>query len=134
MSPGITAMTVAHVFAPAMHVLMALTVYTAARVIGRSRRTALTAAFIAEIVNWVGQDYFSPQAWTIVLVFGMFALLLASPRSRACGVLAIPVFAATVPTHQLTPFWAIGATCALCLFKRAKPWWVALVMVLIAVC
>ncbi|MCZ0727174.1 hypothetical protein [Mycolicibacterium iranicum] len=131
---GITAMTVAHVFAPAMHVLMALTVYTAARVIGRSRRTALTAAFIAEIVNWVGQDYFSPQAWTIVLVFGMFALLLASPRSRACGVLAIPVFAATVPTHQLTPFWAIGATCALCLFKRAKPWWVALVMVLIAVC
>ncbi|WP_234788941.1 hypothetical protein [Mycolicibacterium iranicum] len=131
---GIPAMTVAHVFAPAIHVLLALTVYTAARVIGRSRRTALTAAFIAEIVNWVGQDYFSPQAWTIVLVFGMFALLLASPDSRACGVLAIPVFAATVPTHQLTPFWAMGATCVLCLFKRARPRWVALVMVLIAIC
>lgn len=131
---GIPAITVAHVFAPAMHVLVALTVYTAARVIGRSRRTALTAAFIAEIVNWVGQDYFSPQAWTIVLVFGMFALLLASPRSRACGVLAIPVFAATVPTHQLTPFWAMGAACLLCLLKRARPRWVGLVMVLIAVC
>ncbi|WP_024447666.1 hypothetical protein [Mycolicibacterium iranicum] len=131
---GVAAMTVAHVFAPAMHVVLALTVYTAARAIGRSRRTALTAAFIAEIVNWVGQDYFAPQAWAVALVFGMFVLLLASPRSRACGVLAIPVFAATVPTHQLTPFWAMAAACALCLFRRARPRWVALAMVLIAVC
>lgn len=130
---GFSAMTVAHVFAPAMHVLIALTVYTAGRVLGRSRRTALTAAFLAEIVNWVGQDYFSPQAWSIVLVFGMLVLLLASPGSRACGVLAILVFAATVPTHQLTPFWAMGAACLLCLFKRARPRWVAVAMVLIAV-
>ncbi len=131
---GFPAMTVAHVFAPAMHVLIALTVYSAARAIGRSRRTALTAAFLAEIVNWVGQDYFSPQAWTIVLVFGMFALLLASPRSPACGVLSILVFAATVPTHQLTPFWAMGAACLLCLFNRARPRWLAVAMVVIAVC
>ncbi|WP_460354299.1 hypothetical protein [Mycobacterium sp. ZZG] len=130
---GIPALSVAHVFAPVMHVLIALTAYTAARVLGRSRRTAVTAAFIVEIANWVGQDYFSPQAWSVVLAFGMMTLLLASPGSRGCGVLAIVVFAAMVPTHQLTPFWAVAAACLLCVFGRARPWWISVAMVSIAV-
>jgi hypothetical protein len=130
---GVAPMTIAHVFAPIIHVLLALTAYSAARVLGRSRRTALTAAFLLEVFNWVGQDYFSPQAWTLVLVFGMIVLLLASPRSRASGVLAIIVFAATVPTHQLTPFWAVAMACALCVFRLARPWWAPVVMVAIVV-
>ncbi|MDZ4268340.1 MAG: hypothetical protein U1D00_22055 [Mycobacterium sp.] len=129
---GVAPMTVAHVFAPVMHVLIALIVYTAARVLGRSRRSAVAAAFIAEITNWVGQDYFSPQAWSLVLAFGMLVLLLASPRSAACGVLSIVVFAAMVPTHQLTPFWAMAAAILLCLFKRARPRWAPVAMALIA--
>ncbi|MGK2865981.1 MAG: hypothetical protein ACSLFA_04950 [Mycobacterium sp.] len=129
---GLAPITIAHVFAPVIHVLIALAVYCAARVLGRSRRTALTAAFLAEVFNWVGQDYFSPQAWSLTLAFGMIVLLLASPRSRASGVLAIVVFAATVPTHQLTPFWAVGVACLLCVFRRARPWWISVVMVMIA--
>ncbi|WP_240761042.1 hypothetical protein [Mycolicibacterium sp. CR10] len=129
---GIDPMTVAHVFAPVMHILIALTVYCAARVIGCSRRTAVTAAFIAEVTNWVGQDYFSPQAWSLVLTFGMLVLLLASSRSPACGVLSIVVFAATVPTHQLTPFWAVAVACLLCAATRARPRWIALAMAAIA--
>jgi hypothetical protein len=128
---GLAPITIAHVFAPVIHVLIALSVYCAARVLGRSRRTAVTAAFLAEVFNWVGQDYFSPQAWSLVLAFGMIVLLLASPRSRACGVLAIVVFASTVPTHQLTPVWAVGVACLLCVFRRARPWWVSLVMLAI---
>lgn len=129
---GIDPMTVAHVFAPVVHILIALTVYCAARVIGCSRRTAVTAAFIAEVTNWVGQDYFSPQAWSLVLTFGMLVLLLASSRSPACGVLSIVVFAATVPTHQLTPFWAVAVACLLCAATRARPRWIALAMAAIA--
>lgn len=129
---GLAPITIAHVFAPIIHVLIALAVYCAARVLGRSRRTALTAAFLAEVFNWVGQDYFSPQAWSLTLAFGMIVLLLASPRSRASGVLAIVVFAATVPTHQLTPFWAVGVACLLCVVRRARPWWISVVMVMIA--
>lgn len=129
---GQAPITIAHVFAPIIHVLIALAVYCAARVLGRSRRTALTAAFLAEVFNWVGQDYFSPQAWSLTLAFGMIVLLLASPRSRASGVLAIVVFAATVPTHQLTPFWAVGVACLLCVVRRARPWWISVVMVMIA--
>ena len=129
---GIDAMTVAHVFAPVVHILIALTVYCAARVVGCSRRTAVTATFIAEVTNWVGQDYFSPQAWSLVLTFGMLVLLLASSHSPACGVLSIVVFAATVPTHQLTPFWAVALACLLCAVKRAGPRWIALAMAAIA--
>jgi hypothetical protein len=128
---GIAPITIAHVFAPIIHVLIALAVYCAARVLGRSRRTAITAAFLAEVINWVGQDYFSPQAWSLALAFGMIVLLLASPRSRASGVLAIVVFAATVPTHQLTPFWAVAVACLLCVFRRARPWWISVVMMTI---
>ena len=128
---GVQPITIAHVFAPIIHVLIALAVYCAARVLGRSRRTALAAAFVAEVVNWVGQDYFSPQAWSLVLAFGMIVLLLASPRSRPAGVLAILVFAAAVPTHQLTPFWAVAVVCLLCVVRRARPWWISVVMVAI---
>lgn len=128
---GVPPIVIAHVFAPIIHVLIALAVYCAARVLGRSRRTALAAAFLAEVVNWVGQDYFSPQAWSLTLAFGMIVLLLASPRSRAAGILAIVVFAATVPTHQLTPFWAVAVACLLCVVRRARPWWISVVMVAI---
>ena len=128
---GVQPITIAHVFAPIIHVLIALAVYCAARVIGQSRRTALTAAFLAEVVNWVGQDYFSPQAWSLVLAIRMIVLLLASPRSRPAGVLAIVVFAAAVPTHQLTPFWAVAVVCLLCVMRRARPWWISVVMVAI---
>ncbi len=128
---GVQPITIAHVFAPIIHVLIALAVYCAARVIGQSRRTALTAAFLAEVVNWVGQDYFSPQAWSLVLAFGMIVLLLASPRSNPAGILAIVVFAAAVPTHQLTPFWAVAVVCLLCVVRRARPWWISVVMVAI---
>ncbi|WP_395306774.1 hypothetical protein V4U86_14985 [Mycobacterium sp. AMU20-3851] len=128
---GLAPITIAHVFAPIMHALIAVSVNCAARVIGCSRRTAVTAAFLAEVFNWVGQDYFSPQAWSLMLVFGMIVLLLASPRCPAAGVLAIVVFAATVPTHQLTPFWAVAVACLLCVVRRARPWWISAVMVVI---
>ncbi|WP_304117320.1 hypothetical protein [Mycolicibacterium bacteremicum] len=128
---GVAPMTIAHVFAPIIHVLIALAVYCAARVLGRLRRTALAAAFLAEVFNWVGQDYFSPQAWSLTLAFGMIVLLLAARRSRTSGILAIVVFAATVPTHQLTPFWAVAVVCLLCVIRWARPWWISLVMVAI---
>lgn len=122
---GVAPIDMAHVFAPLIHVVLAVIGYSGARVLGFTRRTAVTAAFLLEVTNWVGQDYFSPQAWSLALAFGMIVLLLASPRSTASGVLAVVVYAATVPTHQLTPFWAVAVAAVLCIFKRARPWWVA---------
>lgn len=124
-------MTLAHLFAPLIHVLLALVVYSTARLLGQPRMTALTAAFLAEVVNWVGQDYLSPQAWAIVLAFGTLMLLLASRGAPRTALLAVVPFAAMVPSHQLTPFWVVGAAVLLVLFRRARPWWAVGAMVLI---
>lgn len=122
---GVAPIDVAHCFAPVIHVVLALTGYSGARVLGLSRRTAATAAFLLEVTNWVGQDYFSPQAWSLTLAYGMIVLLLVSRSHRAAGMLAVVVYAAIVPTHQLTPFWAVAVAAALCVFNRARPWWIA---------
>lgn len=129
---GMSAITMAHLFAPVIHILIALTVYSAARVLKYSRRTALVACYVVEITNWVGQDYFSPQAWTLILAYGLLVLLLASPTSRSAGVLAIIPFAAMVPSHQLTPFWLLLTASLLVLTKRARPWWAVAAMIVIA--
>lgn len=129
---GLSPITMAHVFAPVVHILIALTVFSAARVLRYSRRTALVACYVVEIVNWVGQDYFSPQAWTLILAYGLLVLLLASTASRNAGILAIVPFAAMVPSHQLTPFWLLLTASLLVLTKRARPWWAVGVMIIIA--
>ncbi len=130
---GLSPTTIAHVFAPVVHILIALTVFSAARVCSWSRRVALTAAFVVELVNWVGQDYFSPQAWTLILAFGLMVLLLASRETPAAGALAIIPFVAVVPSHQLTPFWVLLTTGLLVVTRRARPWWALVAMVVVAV-
>lgn len=129
---GLDPYALAHIFAPIVHVLLVLIVYSPARVVGQSHRMALVAAFIAESVNWVGQDYFSPQAWTLILAFGLMAMLIASRGAPRMAVLAIIPFAAMVPTHQLTPFWVLGAATLLVLFRRVRPWWAVAAMIAIA--
>ncbi len=129
---GLDPMTLAHVFAPVIHLLIAIIVYSAARTIGSSTRVAITAAFCVEMVNWVAQDYFSPQAWTLVIAYGLLAMLIASRHHRQAGILAIIPFAAIVPTHQLTPFWALAAAIGLVIFRQARPWWAVAAMIGIA--
>ena len=126
---GLDPMTLAHVFSPVIHLLIAIIVYSAARTIGSSTRVAITAAFCVEMVNWVAQDYFSPQAWTLVIAYGLLAMLIASRHHRQAGILAIIPFAAIVPTHQLTPFWALAAAVALVIFRQARPWWAVAAMI-----
>lgn len=129
---ALSPITMAHLFAPVIHILIALTVFSAARVLRYSRRTALVACYVVEIVNWVGQDYFSPQAWTLILAYGLLVLLLASTTNRNAGVLAVIPFAAMVPSHQLTPFWLLLTAGLLVITKRARPWWAVGVMAAIA--
>lgn len=128
---GLDPMTVAHLFAPLIHILLAVIVFSAARLLRQPPMTALIAVFVAEVANWVGQDYYSPQAWAIVLAFGLLVLLLASRGAPQAALLAILPFAAMVPSHQLTPFWVIGAAGLLVIFRCARPWWAVGIMVVI---
>jgi hypothetical protein len=123
---GVAPMAVAHVTTPLVHVMIAVQVAAIARLIGLDSRVALTAAMIAELVNWVGQDYFSPQATAFVMALGVIALLVASRTNHRAGYLSIPLFAALVPVHQLTPFWVCGVAVALAFAGRVRPRWLPL--------
>ncbi len=120
---GLGIQSMAHVFAPMTHVLTAIFVFTLARVLKFRPRVAVTAAMLAELVNWVGQDYYAPQGFGFVLAVGFLVLLLASTQLRVAGFLAIIPFAALVPSHQLTPYWLFAVTGVLLVTGRAKPWW-----------
>ncbi|RJO73422.1 hypothetical protein D5S18_19555 [Nocardia panacis] len=120
---GLSPLTIAHLFAPFVHILLALGVLSIARIIGWGARIALAAAMIAELLNWVGQDYFSPQATGLVLALGVLAAVIAARHSRPMAYLSIPLFAALVVTHQLTPYWVFGVVVLLTLTRRTKPWW-----------
>ncbi|MFC0448290.1 hypothetical protein [Rhodococcus jostii] len=116
-------MSIAHWFAPVIHVLLAVVIAAISRLLGFGMRVALTAAMMAELANWVGQDYFSPQAIALVMALGVVALLVVSTEHRSAAYLSILVFAALVPTHQLTPYWLFGVTAVLAATRKIRPWW-----------
>jgi len=111
------------------------------------------------VTNWIGQDYFAPQALNYLLFLVIVAVLLTwfkPARTQStrllhshrwyvalvnrlrpwCNVSELPVressgaeraglfciilcaFVVVIASHQLTPFFTIGAVSALVLFKR----------------
>lgn len=127
-STGVSALSLAHGITPLVHLLLVLAVAALARSVGLRGPAVLVAAFLAEAVSWVGQDYFAPQS--VVLVLGVLTLALAlQPREkRAAGWLALACFAVAVPMHQLTPFWVLGALAVLAFLGRVpgRVFWLGL--------
>lgn len=118
---GMPVMTIAHAFTPLYHVAFVLAVYLLARTLTLAPESALIAALIAEITNWVGQDYFSPQAVALLLAIVVIALLIRSVRQPPAAWIALAVFAALTVTHQLTPYWLLGVVALLTLLRRIRP-------------
>ncbi|MCQ4083276.1 hypothetical protein NGB36_22385 [Streptomyces sp. RB6PN25] len=103
-------------------------------------RTKWCAAWLFALCGWVGQDYFSPQSVNYFFYLMFVAVLLvwfgtpgegtgpiageaqahrAQPRERAVLlVLVIALFAASVVSHQLTPFVMTGVVAALVVWRR----------------
>lgn len=127
---GVAVIDVARWFPPVVHVLLALSTFALARALGAERVGALAAAGLVVALNWVGQDYFSPQAVAMCLAAGVVVLLVQSRRNLSCSLLALLLFSAIVVTHQLTPPWLIALACLLVVLRRT-PWWVALVMIVL---
>jgi hypothetical protein len=108
-----------------------------ARAFTRDRRMVWAAALLFELGNWVGQDYFSPQALAFFLYLTVIAVCLrwlASPRCQPEGapevpratryaLLAclLPLMVAIASSHQLTPFMLIAALALLAVFRTLRP-------------
>jgi hypothetical protein len=129
---GIDPMTIAHWFTPAMHVLLVGLVIVMARAWGASPMVAVTASFIVESLNWVGQDYFAPQAVAMLLAIGMLTVVGLSRDKPVATWLIVLLFSGITVSHQLTPYWLILSIGALAITRRVRPWWLPAVLVLIA--
>ncbi len=122
-------------------------------------RAQWLAGFLFVVGNWVGQDYFSPQAFDYLLYLVFLAILVnwfadpdrskpppdvpawfparlhrrlfgilrpgeLPPRPASTGLkvflcaLLIAIFTVSTVSHQLTPFFMVGACAALILVRR----------------
>jgi hypothetical protein len=130
---GVSPTIIAHWWIPGFHLLFVLLMYGVARAWGLAPLTAVTAMFLVAALNWVEQDYFSPQSTAILLTAGLIALLGLS-RERPVGVWLIMIlFAAITITHQLTPFWLLGMIGILVISRNLKPWWIVFPLAAMAV-
>ncbi|MDT5409351.1 MAG: hypothetical protein QOG14_1571, partial [Mycobacterium sp.] len=123
---GAPVTAIAHWFTPVFHVVFALLVFGVARCWGLRPMVALTATFLVSTLNWVEQDYFSPQATVMLLVAGVL-MLVGLSRDRPVGtLLIILLFGAATVTHQLTPYWTLMVIGLLVITRRMKPWWIVI--------
>ncbi len=128
----------------AMEVLYLVPLALMLRAVRAGWRAKWCAAWLFVLCGWVGQDYFSPQSINVFLYLMFVAVLLVwfrSPHERAgrripgeadvrpagrsdlavlLGVL-VALFAASVVSHQLTPFMMLGVAAALVVWRRSTP-------------
>ncbi len=135
-------------FAPiAINAAAALAVFALARAVGTTTSRSIAASTIFVFVNWIGQDYFAPQAVTYVLVMTLVATVLtyfsSQPRSdrrlvRLIGTTAtfpevatgrkatfvylacLFVAAGIVASHQLSPPMLVAMLLALTYVGRIR--------------
>lgn len=119
---GVAPLTLAAWTTPVVHVLLALAVAALARALGLTGLHLVTAVFLAEMVSWVGQDYFAPQSFAMILALTVVALACQARRSTPAAWLAVGLYACLVSTHQLTPFWVLALLGLLALTRQVRPW------------
>jgi len=119
------------------------------------RRQRALGLGIFALANWVGQDYFAPQALTYLLFLIVIALVLrwlparnatahvrdriravhdrgpvlredlAPAQRRGMAALVTGLLVAIASSHQLTPVALSGVLLALALYRKSVPRWVA---------
>ncbi len=89
----------------------------------RNRRLIWLALWFFFIINWVGQDYFSPQALAYVLYLACIGLLIRRPVRRGTVAAFIVLVAVVAASHQITPLMLMIAVTALVVLRRTRGWY-----------
>jgi hypothetical protein len=109
-----------------------------ARAFSSDKRLVWTAGWIFTLGNWIGQDYFSPQAFAYFLYLTVIAICVrwlreplstspedlpgpSRPNRYVLVICLLPLMAAIASTHQLTPFMLITALAVLAVFNQLRP-------------
>jgi GT2 family glycosyltransferase len=110
-----------------------------ARTFTSDQRLIWTGACLFEIGNWVGQDYFSPQAFTYFLYLTVIAVCLrwlwppGAPKRWLMVACLVPLLVAIASSHQLTPLMLVGALAILAVCRQLRPRTLPVVMTVITV-
>ncbi|MFZ7086935.1 hypothetical protein [Curtobacterium sp. RRHDQ10] len=129
---GVSTTVIAQWFEVGVNLALVCAVGSLARAIGTKRLTAVTAAFVVGVANWVGQDYLSPQAVSFLLGIVVVTLLVRSRNRPLLGWLSVPLFGAIAVSHQLTPYWLIAVALAFGVIGAARPRYIGIVFGVIA--
>ena len=102
------------------------------RALTRDMRLVWLGVWVFYVGDWIGQDYFSPQAFAFLLYLVLLGMLLtwvrpgeynaparSATRAGLVGIVLL-VFAAMVPSHQLTPFAVLASVGLLVLGRRCS--------------
>ena len=93
----------------------------------RSKRLIWLGLFFFFIINWVGQDYFSPQAMAYVLYLACIGLLIRKARLKAHLLIPFVLIVGVVAaSHQITPMMLMLAVTALVVLRRTSGWYLPL--------
>ena len=118
------------------NLLSVLALFVLYRAFTTDRRLIWTATLLFVLGNWVGQDYFAPQALAFLLYVVVLAILLrwfrTSPapeqaltgtaRSVMLGVVTVSLVTISI-SHQLTPVMILISLGLLVVFRVVRPVW-----------
>ncbi|GAA2121576.1 hypothetical protein GCM10009759_71430 [Kitasatospora saccharophila] len=101
------------------------------RSLTRDRRLVWCALWLYYATSWVGQDYFSPQAFAYLLYVTVIALTMRQLSLKGRGVgrfgwrpgpyaLLLALIAAIASSHQLTPVMLVSSLAVLALPRRNR--------------
>lgn len=100
------------------------------RVLTDDPRRVWLGLSVFALTNWVGQDYFAPQAMTFLLFLSVVALVLRWRPDTARGTvfLVLLLMLAVASGHQLTPLVLLGVLIMLAIRPGFAPRWLPLPM------
>lgn len=79
------------------------------------------------MINWVGQDYYSPQAMAFVLYLGLVGVMLR-PMVRRMMILPFALLVTAIAlSHQITPMMMVLSVLALIALRRTRGWYLPVV-------
>ncbi|MGZ0145909.1 glycosyltransferase [Kribbella sp. WER1] len=95
--------------------------------LAKDRRRVWFAMLLFVLCNWIGQEYFSPQAFAYILYLTVLAICLRhlgpTAKRQRLGFLGIVLLlmVAIASSHQLTPFMLLSALSMLVLIRKIRP-------------
>lgn len=130
------------------------------RTLSSDPRVAYLTGFVFLSINWVEEDYLSPQAFAFLLSLGVLLVVLrwlravppgrrgwrarltagrpsapaVPPGTRVAALAALVLlFTVLTATHQLSPYLVVGQVAVLALAGLVRPRWTPLLLAAIAV-